>query len=173
MTTTIITAALNGFRAALDSVGADMLEAARPAAFDGSDVLLDEIRSRVPQRTGLLYESIYRVFARRAQDDVPIYDIGVNMKKAPHWHLVEYGYWRYYAARRLPRGDWVTLKRKGAKGEKPSRNAPKAVKDAYYIPLKTPIWVPARPYLRPAKAALPQALAAARKTFLERIRAKR
>lgn len=176
MTTTIITASLNGFRAALDSVGAEMLDAARPAAYDGSDVILAEINSKVAsmgQRKGLLHNAIYRVFARRSQDDVPIYDIGVNMKKAPHWHWIEYGHWRYYAAKQLPNGDWVTLKRKGAKGKKPSRKASKAVKDAYYIPLKTPIWVPARPYLRPAKAALPQALAAARKTFLERIRAKR
>lgn len=176
MTTTIITASLNGFRAALDKVGAEMLDAARPAAYDGSDVILAEINSKVAsmgQRKGLLHNAIYRVFARRSQDDVPIYDVGVNMRKAPHWHLIEYGHWRYYAAKQLPNGDWVTLKRKGAKGKKPSRKASKAVKDAYYIPLKTPVWVPARPYLRPAKAALPQALAAARKTFLERIRAKR
>ena len=176
MTTTIITASLNGFRAALDKVGAEMLDAARPAAFDGSDVILAEINSKVAslgQRKGLLHNAIYRVFARRSQDDLPIYDVGVNMKKAPHWHLIEYGHWRYYAAKQLPNGDWVTLKRKGAKGKKPSRKASKAVKDAYYIPLDTPVWVPARPYLRPAKAALPQALAAARKTFLERIRAKR
>ena len=176
MTTTIITASLNGFRAALDKVGAEMLDAARPAAYDGSDVILAEINSKVAsmgQRKGLLHNAIYRVFARRSQDDVPIYDVGVNMRKAPHWHLIEYGHWRYYAAKQLPNGDWVTLKRKGAKGKKPSRKASKAVKDAYCIPLKTPVWVPARPYLRPAKAALPQALAAARKTFLERIRAKR
>ena len=176
MTTTIITASLNGFRAALDKVGAEMLDAARPAAYDGSDVILAEINSKVAsmgQRKGLLHNAIYRVFARRSQDDVPIYDVGVNMRKAPHWHLIEYGHWRYYAAKQLPNGDWVTLKRKGAKGKKPSRKASKAVKDAYYIPLKTPVWVPARPYLRPAKEALPKALAAARKTFLERIRAKR
>ena len=176
MTTTIITASLNGFRAALDKVGAEMLDAARPAAYDGSDVILAEINSKVAsmgQRKGLLHNAIYRVFARRSQDDVPIYDVGVNMRKAPHWHLIEYGHWRYYAAKQLPSGDWVTLKRKGAKGKKPSRKASKAVKDAYYIPLKTPVWVPARPYLRPAKEALPKALAAARKTFLERIRAKK
>ena len=179
MTTTIITASLNGFRAALDKVGAEMLDAARPAAYDGSDVLLEEVQknfSKYPIMGGkdnTLYKALYRVFARRSQDGVPIYDVGVNMRKAPHWHLIEYGHWRYYAAKKLPNGDWVTLKRKGAKGKKPPQKASKAVKDAYYIPLKTPVWVPARPYLRPAKEALPKALAAARKTFLERIRAKR
>jgi HK97 gp10 family phage protein len=39
-----------------------------------------------------LHDAVYRVYSRdRSADGQPVYHVGVNMKKAPHWHLLEYG----------------------------------------------------------------------------------
>lgn len=42
--------------------------------------------------TGTLHSAVYRAFSpERSTDDVKVYHVSVNHKKAPHWHLLEYG----------------------------------------------------------------------------------
>ncbi len=50
--------------------------------------LRDQARSRVPVKTGALKEAI---FAARGDENKPNVLVGVNYKKAPHAHLIEYG----------------------------------------------------------------------------------
>lgn len=53
------------------------------------------IRTRPPKmgrKTGNLQNAVYRTLSRsRSTNDVKSYHIGVNKKKAPHWHFLEYG----------------------------------------------------------------------------------
>lgn len=45
-----------------------------------------------PEKTGLLKSAIYRTHAKDNSTDRKIaYHVGVNKKKAPHWHWVEFG----------------------------------------------------------------------------------
>jgi len=125
-------------------------EAVRPAAHAMAIVLYDEIKARVPVRMGKLQEAIYRWFDEGASDgDRKVYMVGVNKRKAPHWWLVEHGHWRRYAVALGPDG-WKTLKNR---------------------PLRTPVFVAAQPYLRPAiDAKLKAAGEAGRKRLAEKIR---
>lgn len=67
-------------------------KALRPAAYAMASVFYTEMRMRVPVYTGLLRDSIYHWHDdKRSTADRQIYAIGPNKKKAPHWHLVEYG----------------------------------------------------------------------------------
>lgn len=45
--------------------------------------------------TGTLHNAIYRVFSpEQSTDEVKVYKVSVNKSKAPHWHLVEFGWSR-------------------------------------------------------------------------------
>lgn len=67
-------------------------KALRPAAFAASDMLYKEMQINAPVRTGLLRSAIYQFYnERKSIDGLHLYSIGVNMRKAPHWHLLEYG----------------------------------------------------------------------------------
>lgn len=47
---------------------------------------------KIGEKTKNLQNSVYRTLSkRRSTDDVKSYHIGVNKKKAPHWHFLEYG----------------------------------------------------------------------------------
>lgn len=51
-----------------------------------------EVKSRVPVDTGTLQSAIYRVYSpEKSTDQVKVYRVSWNNKKAPHGHLVEYG----------------------------------------------------------------------------------
>ena len=55
-------------------------------------VIYDEAREQVPVNSGLLKESIYRVYSpEQSTDDSKLYRISWNKKKAPHGHLIEFG----------------------------------------------------------------------------------
>ncbi|MBV2184457.1 MAG: hypothetical protein KUL88_07955, partial [Rhizobium sp.] len=85
-----------------------------------------------------------------------------NAKKAPHGHLLEYGHVQRYAVFIGKDGKWHTAIRPEKLGTpKPRRNASQAEKDAYYLPRKGgPRFVAARPFVRPAAAKFPEAVAA-------------
>lgn len=109
--------------------GAVKAEVLRPAAHAGAVVLQDEIKARAPVHEGTLKSAVYRAHApEQSGDSRQVYAVGVNMKKAPHWHLVEFGHWRVNVIVRLPNGQTIATKER----------------------LDRPVWVPAVPYLRPA-----------------------
>lgn len=126
-------------------------EALRPAAHAMAVVLYDEIRLRVPHRLGKLQSAIYRWFDdKRSTSDRKTYLVGVNVKKAPHWWLVEYGHWRRHEVIQLPDGGWITLKAK---------------------PLRPAVFVPAQSYLRASvDAKLKLAAEAGRRRLAEKVR---
>lgn len=137
----------------------------RSAAHAGAEVLYNELSYRVPVYSGTLASAIYRWHDKdKSQPGRQTYAIGVNKRKAPHWHMVEFGHWRRYRII-------------------PTRGQPDAkFKDAFqdfngqwYIPTKepiTPVFVPGTPYLRPTweakgKAAIDAMLARARQRIAE------
>jgi hypothetical protein len=125
-------------------------EALRPAAHAMALVLYDEMRARVPVKMGKLQSAIYRWHDdSQSGPDQQTYMVGVNKSKAPHWWLVEHGHWRRHAVIQLPDGEWVTVKSR---------------------PLKTPVHVPAKPYLRVSvDAKLTAAVEAGRRRLTEKI----
>jgi HK97 gp10 family phage protein len=54
----------------------------------GALVVRDEAKDLVPVRTGLLKSAIFAAYGDKEAPDVLV---GVNHKKAPHSHLVEFG----------------------------------------------------------------------------------
>jgi HK97 gp10 family phage protein len=60
-------------------------------------VIYDEVLSntsppRMGRVTGTLHDSVYRAFSpERSTQETKIYHVSVNKRKAPHWHLLEYG----------------------------------------------------------------------------------
>lgn len=163
-----------GLKAQIAQFGEDLQsKCARPAAHQGALVLYDEMRERVPVGEGLLKANIYRWHDEtESVGGKHVYLIGPRKRKAPHWHLVEYGWTQYFKARQLPDGRWVTLVRPEMRGKKPpSSRAPLAVKQAYYQPLDTPKKHPAKPYIRGAyDAKIGVAIERAKQRFGERVR---
>ncbi len=62
-----------------------------------ANVIYEEVKANTaPPRmgivTGTLHDAVYRVYAEdKSSDAVKIYRVSVNKRKAPHWHLLEYG----------------------------------------------------------------------------------
>jgi HK97 gp10 family phage protein len=54
----------------------------------GALVVRDEAKDLVPVRTGLLKDSIFAAYGDDSKPDVLV---GVNHRRAPHSHLIEYG----------------------------------------------------------------------------------
>lgn len=132
-------------------------EATRPAAKAGSQVLYEAVLRNVAtirSVTGNLKASIYQVHADEdsGKGRSTYYTSWRTSKKsglprAPHGHLVEFGYLQRYVVTKDPKtGRFYTHKDK---------------------PLPTPVQVPARPFVRPAVALQPKALEAAERRFLE------
>lgn len=163
-------AALN---AKLADLGSRMAAAARPAAQAGAQVLYEEVRSNVDRIgvvSGNLRRAVYQAYATHDSSPEPggrkAYHISWNWRKAPHGQLLEYGHLQRYVVF-YRGGRWITAVRPSMRGKpRPKRRAPQAVKDAYYVTLPGgPRHVAARPFLRPAAAAMPRALDAARAVF--------
>ena len=86
----------SSFEKKLDTlIATDLAESVmRKAAGAGAKILYDEMRARVPVKTGKLKESIYYWWDKQQSGkQSALYRIGPNTKKAPHWHLVEFGHW--------------------------------------------------------------------------------
>ncbi|MEY5098886.1 MAG: hypothetical protein RJA36_1605 [Pseudomonadota bacterium] len=154
---------MSGFRIDVDLSGlgmdqlADGAEAAvRPSAQAGAQVFYDQVKLNVRgigRKTGNLDSSIYQVYSRDNSNKARAeYHISWNRKKAPHGHLVEFGHVQRYVTYIDKRGQWQTAVRPSMRGlPKPKRNAPQAVKDAYYVPLKSgPRIVGAKSFVRAA-----------------------
>lgn len=157
----------------LDDLGDKAEEAARPAAQAAAQVFYDEVKRNVAKlgsKTGNLSRSIYQVHSDNlSRPGLATYHISWNAKKAPHGHLLEYGYLQRYAVGIGKGGKWFTFVRPEAQGKpKPKRRAPQSVKDAYYVPRKGgPKQIPARPFVRPALAKSEAAIEAAKAVLLK------
>ncbi len=142
-----VTFPVNGSAVSIDgdlSASLKALEAAlrekvlRSAAYAGAKVFYNEMRLRVPVKSGRLYAAIYHAHSPElSKPDRQVYRIGPNKRKAPHWHQVEFGHWRVNA---IIDGKFTKMK------------------------LAEPVWVPAHPYVRPTYEAKAGAALTAMKT---------
>lgn len=160
-----------GLDAYLDALGDAVEESVRPAAQAGAQVLYDAVKMNVAglgKKSGKLDASIYQKFSpEKSSDTRAEYHISWNHRKAPHGHLVEYGYLQRYRYRPDGMGPMVRPGMDGRK--KPGRRASQAEKNAYYVTLPTPKQVPAKAFVRRAESAMEQAYKAAEAELLRRI----
>lgn len=165
---------LTGLNRMLDQLGTDLQSAARPAAQAAADVFYRAIKANVGaigKVSGNLERSLYQAYSKdHSAPGRAVYHISWNARKAPHGHLVEFGHIQRYRVYLNKHGEWKTLIRPAMVGtKKPARNAPQAVKDAYYVPLSAPRQVAARPFIRPALARAAEASAAAEGVLLTKL----
>lgn len=143
---------LDAFAAQVDALDHRLQDAVRPAAQAGAQVLVDQVRrnvQRVGRVTGNLEGSIYQVYSKRKSSDLhATYQISCNTKKAPHGHLVEYGYVQRFKVY-VKNGKFYTDKSQ---------------------PLPQPKQIAAQPFVRPAAAQMPAAIEAARAELAARFR---
>lgn len=148
--TTTTTGFGNAIAAQLRALG-DAVESKciRPAAYAGAKLLYDELKLRAPVGpTGKLNAAVYHWHDdKRSVDGQEWYAVGVNVKKAPHWALVEYGHWRVNKA--VPIDGKLTFTKER---------------------LPAPVWVPAVPYLRPTADRMPDAIRAMQDRLAEKVR---
>ena len=92
-----INADLSGFDRYLDELGEHAEEAARPAAQAAAQVLYDAVKRNVAgmgRRTGKLAGAIYQAYSEdQSAVGRATYHVSWNHKKAPHGHLLEWGFW--------------------------------------------------------------------------------
>lgn len=154
MTTFGITVEIADVEKMLDGIGDHCEAAARPAAQAGAQVLYDGVKRNVAaikRHTGNLASSIYQVYsAKESGRGLASYHISWNTKKAPHAWLVEFGHLQRYEVSYDPKTKRFTTH-----------------KDR---PLPTPKHVAARPFMRPARALLPQARQAMRDRYIAELR---
>jgi hypothetical protein len=136
---------------------------AASAAFAGSDLLYKEMRRLVPVETGKLYGAIYQYHNDAlSTSSRHIYSIGPNKREAPHWWNVEYGHWRY---NRSVGGKFLRSKEAKDKNKRgPEYHTIQAGM------LKERQWVVGIPYTRMTADRMPDAIAAMKKRFAERIK---
>jgi HK97 gp10 family phage protein len=138
----------------VDDLRDDVQQAERPAAQAGAQLLYEEVKRNVGalgRKTGNLQRSIYQAYSQdKSQNGQEIYHISWNARKAPHGHLVEYGYTqRYQVIKDRRSGKWITIKTKR---------------------LASPKQVPPQAFVRRAQAKFPQALQAVEAEFAKRLK---
>lgn len=165
-----------GFNLEMNLVsGVKKLEAAvrekvlRSATFAGINLFYTEMRLRVPVSEGTLYSAIYQYHVDdRSTKFRQVYATGPNKAKAGHWHWIEYGHWRY---NKIINGKAQRSKSNTSRSNRvtPPGSAHRGVHD---LPgaLDVPVWVPAKPYIRPTyDAKIGQLLATFNKRAGERL----
>lgn len=165
-----VTVDLSSVDRAMDGVVDKARKAARPAAQAMAQVLYDEMRRRVPvgkkagffmgtsyAKTGQKYffeagnlkRWVYQHHQAKSTPGHVFYSVGVNEKKAPYGHMVEYGYMMRYEVSFDPKtGRFTTHKDR---------------------PLPAPKLVAARPFVRPAMAKFEAARQAGRQRLLQEL----
>lgn len=167
-----IDADLSGILGGLDDLEGAVEEAIRPMTQAAAQVLYERVKVNVAalgKVTGNLDRSIYQAYSpeHSIKGTSAEYHISWNHKKAPHGHLVEYGYKQRYKYRPDGMGPVV---RAGMEGKpKPGRRATQAEKDAYYETLPTPRQIPGKAFVRSANSSLPTAMQAAREELWKRL----
>lgn len=175
---------MSGITRMLEALGTDVEAAVRPAAAAGAEVLRTEVLRNVAtlkEQSGNLREAIYKAYSRsQSSQGIATYHVSWrvpsknkgHLPSAPHGHLIENGHWMRYAVARHPKtGRLYTLVRpEKRKSPRPKARASEAEKAAYYLPRPGgPLWVKARPFIRPAQAKFGEALAAAESELLRRL----
>lgn len=158
----------------LDGFSDQVQEALRPVAAAGAKVLYDRVKLNVAglgRVTGNLDSSIYRVLSEsNSTANSIVYHVSWNHRKAPHGHLVEYGYMRRYEYYQNNQGQVRVKVRPGMEGKKkPGRRASAAQKAAYYVTLPTPVFVPGKAFVRSAVSAMDDAYRAAEDEMYRRL----
>lgn len=159
----------------LDQLGEAAGEALRPAAQAATQVLYERVKLNVAalgRATGNLDSSIYQAFSpeNSQHGERAEYHVSWNHSKAPHGHLVEYGYIQRYRYYQDNQGRVRPMVRPGMDGRKPpGRHASEAAKAAYYVTLDTPRQVPGQAFVRNASVVMPQAIKAAEDLLIQRI----
>ena len=140
---------MSAFESEMEQLADRAERAARPAAQAGAQVIYERVKANVAalgRKTGNLDSSIYQAYsANNSNESKAVYHVSWNASKAPHGHLVEWGYIKRWQSIMI-NGKWVTLKNR---------------------PLATPVQVPGKAFVRRAKDAMPQAQEAMRAKFLE------
>lgn len=163
----------DGLQQFLDALGNDAAAAIRPAAQAATQVIYDRVKLNVKalgRVTGNLDSSIYQAFSPENSSDGnrAQYNVSWNHRKAPHGHLVEYGYVQRYRYYQDNQGRVRPMVRPGMEGSRPpGRRASQAAKDAYYVTLTTPVMVPGKAFVRSASSALPAAYLAAEEKLIQ------
>lgn len=158
----------------LDALAEEAQAAVRPAAQAAAQVLYERVQlnvSMLGRKSGNLANSIYQVFSQeRSTDGKAVYSVSWNHKKAPHGHLVEYGYLQRYRYYQDAQGNVRPMVRAGMEGQpRPGRRATQAAKNAYYVTLDTPRQVPGKAFVRSAQSSMDEAYKAAEAELLRRI----
>lgn len=167
-----IGADLDDLFSGLDALEQEIEEAIRPAAQAGAQVIYDRVKlnvSALGKVTGNLDKSIYQAFSPEmsVEGQRVEYHVSWNHKKAPHGHLIEFGWMQRYRYRPDGMGPMVRPGMDGTK--KPGRRASQAEKDAYYIPLPVPKQIPGKAFVRSAASSIPAAATAAREEIWKRL----
>lgn len=124
-------------------------KALRSAVYAGAKLLGEEMTLRAPVGDGTLRGAIYTWHDdKRSTAGRQVYVVGVNKREASHWFVVEYGHWRTNVVYRGPDGSIIPTKAR----------------------LPAPVWVAARPYIRPTADRMPEAVRAMQRRLAERIR---
>lgn len=132
--------------AKLEKLSKDMQEQVlRPAMYEVCTVLYNEIKLTTPVDQGTLQNAVYRFRnADISKDLLEFWTVGINHKKAPHFHFVEDGYWQIYKVVKTDSGQFFTTSQL----------------------LPSPKWIPPTGYFRAANdSAMPRALQAGLKVL--------
>lgn len=170
-----INADMAGLDVYIDALGDAVDKAVRPAAQAAAQVLYDQVKMNVAglgKKTGNLANSIYQKYSPENSQDGKraTYHISWNASKAPHGHLVEYGYLQRYKYYQDDQGRVRPMVRPGMEGKKrPGRRASAAEKAAYYVTLPTPIQVLGKAFVRRAAGSMDKALKAAEEELIKHL----
>lgn len=119
----------------------------RSAAYAGAKVFYDEMRARVPVKSGELRDAIYHWHDDgQSTQTRQVYMIGPNKVKAGHWHHIEFGHYRYNKFAPSS-GGWLK-----SKYDSGARTATPGMPGGVHIApgaLDIPEWVPPVPFVRP------------------------
>lgn len=165
----------SGLEDFLDALGDAAEEAVRPAAQAGIQVLYDQIKVNVAslgRLTGNLESSIYQYYSdeKSKQGLSAVYHASWNHQKAPHGQLLEFGWLQRYRYYQDNQGRVRPMVRPGMEGKpRPKRRASQAEKDAYYVTLPSPRWMPGHWFVSRAADSMERAYLAAQAELLKRI----
>lgn len=128
----------SGWIATLDALDGPLKESlSRRMLVEGGVLLRDAAKSNALMAAnaegtdvrGVLAGAIYLAYDKKTSHGSRFnYVVSWNARLAPHGHLVEFGHWRTHAVYKGADGNWYTRKD---------------------MPLDAPVWVAARPFLRP------------------------
>ena len=171
-----IGAETDGLEKYLDALGDAASGAVRPAAQAGIQVLYEQIKINVASLgrvTGNLDNSIYQYYSDENSKEGlrASYNASWNHKKAPHGHLLEFGWLQRYQYFQDDQGHVRPMVRSEMQGRpRPKRRSSQAEKDSYYVTLPGgPRWMPGRWFVTRAQDQLEQAYKAAETVLIERL----